>query len=1188
VSVGGRIPLEAALVRLWREGVPVGAGFLAGPEHILTAAHVVATALGMTDAAVPPVGATVEFDFPFLAPGTRHTARVVLWAPEATGAETDIAGLTVLDPLPADAQPLPLARHRSMSADELIMVGFPKSLELGSWIYGRPGGPVSTGWVELHSDPTHPSTVEPGFSGTPVWHTDLDAAVGMVVRAVRGAPPKIGYMIPADALLASWPALRELGDRTPPFRGLRPFTEQDADRFAGREDDIERLVAQIRSAPLICVIGASGVGKSSLLSAGVLPMLRSQPGVVVATLRPSDAATPVGSLAAALEPLLPADPAAGGDPLDRPDRVARLAQLLESDPVGVVAAVRAGARVDRLVITIDQFEEIFEYSQSEQEALARVLRALYGPDACTVLVLRDVFLAPALRSPGLVDLAAFWVPVTVTGLTREQLRRAITGPATAARMLTFEPGLVDRILDDLDPGPGSLALLQFTLSELWHRRRGTVLTHRVYEELGGVRGALAGYAEGVWDSLDPAAQRAARRLLVQLAHPLPDHDLPVRRTAPRHELDEPQWTVAQRLATTRLAVLRGGSVPGVELAHESLLTHWDRLRTMVRDSRGFRLWQENVRQRMARWKSENSAAARLLSGVDLREANQYAKSRREDLSVEERRFVALSVRRRRVRVVRAGLALLLVVVAILVTYRTTGQQRTALAAADLAGKAQSLAPYDRYGALQLALRAYRTDGGVQFGPSLKLAYPGVDRVFPDYTSVLSDRSRPAPSGASPSGATLPPTAGSTTTGLTRTVNADGHRMVTTDSAGHAALWNLTGNGGADPALGRLFHQADHVSRVAMSRSGRYVAFVEQVFPFLDLTRAVHGPVDSNGLPVVRPGDYRTCPVSSLTEVVTCLVVYDVEAHTVTMAVPVGGIFAPISGIVIDPTDQVVALTVTGSPFLTDPASTHNTMILWDLRSGQRRREVILPWQAWISEVWLGPGAATAIMAEFIPSVTRPGLPDRWALSSVDLGPTPRRHELCASMDQVTMSLDWTRAAVIAHPLGHNPYAQVIDARTGAIVATTAPLSAEEARGALALDATGSLLMLDWYPTPGLTATDIRDIGRSVRQLSLWSLSDGTRLAPVYQLDSVWPAVLPLGTGIDAPVALLDTSAIALTRSDPGQDPALRRLTAAANTATGAAASHVEQLCTLLADPNDDQAVRGLWPPDTYQEELCPS
>jgi AAA ATPase domain len=143
---------------------------------------------------------------------------------------------------------------------------------------------------------------QPGYSGTPVVLADDrgDAIVGMLAIAGRAATTRDAYAIRLAQIAPAWPGT--LARRIPPrcpYRGVQAFTAVDADAglFVGREDEVDRLRRMTHRGPLTLVVGASGVGKSSLVSAGLLPALR-QDGWAVASMRPGT--SPFDSLARAL------------------------------------------------------------------------------------------------------------------------------------------------------------------------------------------------------------------------------------------------------------------------------------------------------------------------------------------------------------------------------------------------------------------------------------------------------------------------------------------------------------------------------------------------------------------------------------------------------------------------------------------------------------------------------------------------------------------------------------------------------------------------------------------------------------------------------------------------------------------------------------------------------------------------
>ena len=184
-------------------------------------------------------------------------------------------------------------------------------------------------------------------------------------------------------------------------------------------------------------------------------------------------------------------------------------------------------------------------------------------------------------------------------LTADELIEAITAPAERAG-LSLEPGLAEAIIRDLGDQPGTLPLLQYTLTELFERRVGNALTLGAYQTSGGVRGALASRADALYSALDKEGRLAARRLFLRLITlgdvtgdglPAPD----TRRRVLRSELETIQTSeVLGRVINTfgrhrlltfdRDPVTRG---PTVEVAHEALIREWSRLRTWLDEDREF-------------------------------------------------------------------------------------------------------------------------------------------------------------------------------------------------------------------------------------------------------------------------------------------------------------------------------------------------------------------------------------------------------------------------------------------------------------------------------------------------------------------------------------------------------------------------------------------------------------------------
>jgi WD40 repeat protein len=685
--------LDASIARLRdADGMVVGAGFLVGSGEILTCSHVVARALGHREASVSPPEAAVAVDFPLVAPGVTLAARVVRWHPPLEDGGGDVAGLQLEAAPPAGAKALRLLTAHELWSHPFRTFGFPSRHDGGVWASGRLLAREATGWVQLEDVKTTGFRVEPGFSGAPVWDDDLGGVVGMAVAAEARPEVRAAFMIPAHALIAAWPDLERQTLPPCPYRGLHAFREQDADVFFGRTELTDQLVDHLDHQPLVGVIGPSGSGKSSLVFAGAVARLRKRAEWVVAAMRPATGVSPLAALASALLPAL--EPEMTESQRLREVRTLE-AVLAEARLAEVADRARQRVGADRLLLIVDQFEELYGQDQTTTwEFIDLLVQATEAqprrgrPPLVTVLTVRADFLGHTLEHPGLARALQGGV-LLIGRMTRAQLRQTIEGPVTD--QVTFEAGLVERILEDVGTEPGNLPLLEFALTLLWERQTDRMLTHAAYESLGGVDGALARYAEQVYaDELAVPEQEEARRLLVQLVRPgeATEH---TRRVARRSELDEARWHAAQQLATTRLVVTgtdeRGDET--VEVVHEALIAGWGRLRDWVEGDRAFRLWQERVRAALAEWQRSGHDPDTLLRGAALPEAERWLEQRPFDISSLERSFIAASRSHqqsgvRRLRAVAAGLGVLLILaiglgaLALIQSRRADAQSRRAI------------------------------------------------------------------------------------------------------------------------------------------------------------------------------------------------------------------------------------------------------------------------------------------------------------------------------------------------------------------------------------------------------------------------------------------------------------------------------------------------------------------------------
>jgi len=439
-----------------------------------------------------------------------------------------------------------------------------------------------------------------------------------------------------------------------PFRGLNAFREEDALLFFGREAFSRKLLGQILKQDLVAVIGRSGSGKSSVVQAGLLPLLRLQrpPQETWEAVIFSPGSKPFHRLAAQLVPLWSPPER---DQTDITTEAEKLGNRLSGGEVTLAGfidlAVKHLPDTSRLLAVVDQFEELFtQTTQAElrQHFVDQLLEAARASNLKVVLTLRADFYSKVIELRNLSDAIEAGV-VNVGEMTKDELRQAVEEPAQRSG-LRFESGLPERILDRVEQQPGSLPLLEYALTELWQRRKDGQLTHAAYDAIGGVDGAISKRAEEQFEKLTVAQREIAISALSRLVRvsSAAEESTDTRQVVSLSEFDADAQAVMRILAAreARLVVMGRDDASGketVEVAHEALIRGWADLKRWIDKDREFLLWRQQLLPFLEKWrdlgKDRNSA---LLHGVYLTEARRWLRDRGKDLSSDERQFVQAS------------------------------------------------------------------------------------------------------------------------------------------------------------------------------------------------------------------------------------------------------------------------------------------------------------------------------------------------------------------------------------------------------------------------------------------------------------------------------------------------------------------------------------------------------------------
>ncbi|MEU5400273.1 hypothetical protein ABZ348_13395 [Streptomyces sp. NPDC005963] len=457
-----------------------------------------------------------------------------------------------------------------------------------------------------------------------------------------------------------------------PYPGLARYELADSDHFFGRDGLVADLVELIGRRPFVALVGASGSGKSSLLRAGLVPAVRAS-----------------GTGPSVIRILTPSPP-----------------------------RIRPGLLTEDALVLVDQFEELFTVCRNREERNTFIQTLLDSP-ARIVIAVRADFYGRCAEHPALAT--ALKDAVLLVGpMTSEQLREAVVGPATAEQ-LTVERALTARIVADAGAEPGGLPLVSHALLEIWQRRRGRTLTEAAYESIGGLHGAIAHTAEGVFATLSEPEAQAARVLLLRLIAP-GEASADTRRPAQRAELElSPECTrVLERLVRARLLTIDDHAV---NLAHEALITGWPRLRRWIEADRETLRLHRRLTEAARVWEELGRDVGALYWGAQLESARE-AFTDSDALTPEERSFLHLSLRThdnarradaraaRRLRFLTVCLSLLVclaTVAGVVAWWQSEVSERRAIdaEARRVAQMADTMRDTDPAAAIQLSLAAWR-------------------------------------------------------------------------------------------------------------------------------------------------------------------------------------------------------------------------------------------------------------------------------------------------------------------------------------------------------------------------------------------------------------------------------------------------------------------------------------------------
>ena len=461
-------------------------------------------------------------------------------------------------------------------------------------------------------------------------------ALSAETRRARDAALTALNQLCSEALDLSFNALA-LGQEPPdydarcPFPGLSAFgarflasgekEQDDREFFVGRDELVKQLMKKLSEHNFLAILGPSGSGKSSLVVAGLIPALQEK------------------------EPVL------------------QMVYLTPGNhPLAQLEAIQPEVRGQADILVVDQFEGLFTLCEDEGERRTFLDRLLALADETRVVIaIRANFLGDCTLYPAL-KLAMQARQQLIAPMEASELRAAMEQQAAVVG-LRFEADLSNTILDDVKDEPGAMPLLQHTLLELWKRRHGRWLLAKEYrDEIGGAQQAIARTADTLYNALPEDDRLRMRDIFLRLTRLGQEaiQDSERRDTPQRLRFEElvpaggdpaPIRELVRRLADERLVVTGPWAPPvegqaldesqvKVEMAHQALIPHWDRLKGWLDENRAELRLLQGVRQAAQEWQAHKHDEAYLIHrGGRLEHAEALNRHPRITLNGQEQAYL---------------------------------------------------------------------------------------------------------------------------------------------------------------------------------------------------------------------------------------------------------------------------------------------------------------------------------------------------------------------------------------------------------------------------------------------------------------------------------------------------------------------------------------------------------------------
>jgi len=488
-------------------------------------------------------------------------------------------------------------------------------------------------------------------------------------------------------------------DGTCPYKGLDYFEEEDAELFFGREKLVEDLVSRVKESRTVFITGPSGSGKSSLVRAGLIHALKQgsikgSERWMFATMKPGrDPIGELGRVVASLAGTTNAEDEIRAKSLTDETILARWCEIVLKE-----------GREKRLVLFIDQFEEVFTQISKEEERIAFLNLLTHAAEADN----GRVILLFSMRSDFVPNCAVY--PelnatlnrqfIQIGAMQPEELVSAIAQPALRVG-LRIDPDLIAQIINDMKGEPGALPLMQFALKDLFDEGQSKggmiALTLDAYLHHGGIQKSLERHADTAFGKLDSHEQELARSIfsgLIEVGRGTQD----TKRTAifdeliPANASTNEVETIVQKLADARLITTdESAGKDTVTISHEKLIDAWPWLKKLVNENRDVIALQNEIAEDAKEWEARKRDVSYLYTGGRLANVREQVEKQNLALNHLAKEFVrAGRARQRRGQVLLVSAISIVLIAAIVASVIFQNQAQVNI---EIANAAQAASTY---------------------------------------------------------------------------------------------------------------------------------------------------------------------------------------------------------------------------------------------------------------------------------------------------------------------------------------------------------------------------------------------------------------------------------------------------------------------------------------------------------------